>query len=135
MILTLTRDKFVLYGILGKLSDGSGFECETLEHAYQAPSAGTPVFLPKLASGTYKVVRHAPNRLHYETFMVLGVPPFLGAPVDGILIHRGNVNGDSEGCILVGLERGTGCIMESEKAFDKLKALLDGQDSFTLVVT
>lgn len=134
MEFTLKRDKYALYGIMGKLS-GEGFECETLEHAYSEPGVAKPQFVPKLAPGTYKCVFHPPNRLHYDTYMVTGVPDFQGAPVNGILIHRGNYNKDSEGCILLGLERGTGCILESEKAFDKFMALLNKASEFTLTVS
>lgn len=134
MNLKLVRKVRALYGITGALSSLSGGDpiAVTLEHAYQQPD-GT--FLPKLAPGLYTCERHPPNRLHYETFMVKGVPPFMGAPVDGILIHRGNWNRESEGCVLVGTHLGTGCILESEKAFDQLMELQKGIEQFQLLVS
>lgn len=128
----LVREESSLYGVIGKLKplSGDGPSFVTLEHAY----ADGMAFTAKLAPGLYTCVRHPPNRLHYETFMVTNVPPFQGAPVDGILIHRGNYNKDSEGCILIGLEKATGCILESEKAFDQFMELQKDVDTFTLQV-
>lgn len=129
MNLILSREVYSLYGITGKLKDEAGnFICFTLEHAYNVDG----VWMPKVASGTYTCERHPPKRLNYETFELQNVPAFQGANVDGILIHRGNYNKDSVGCILVGLERGPGCILESEHAFEKLMELQKDVESFTL---
>lgn len=102
----------------------------TLEHAY--PENG--LFVPKLASGKYVVKRHAPNRLPYETFEIQGVPDFQGSPVSGILIHVGNYNKDSEGCVLLGLHLGVGCILESKIAFEQFMETQSGLDEFNLEV-
>lgn len=133
MNFTLTRGRFALYGILGQLKseDGSLLFC-TLEHAYQQKDGS---FLPKLAPGTYTCVRHPPNRLPYETFVVQGVPPFMGAPVAGILIHKGNYNNDSEGCILIGMRFGTGMIEDSKDAFDQFMTAQEGVNEFQFTVT
>lgn len=127
----LTRGKAGLYGVFGQIQseDGTITLC-TLEHAYPV-NAG---FIPKVLVGKYECVRHPPNRLPYETFMLLNVPPFQGSPVDGILIHKGNTNNDSVGCILLGLSFGTGCILESKIAFERFMTAQTGVDKFTLVV-
>ena len=131
MNLILTRKNYSLYGITGELCDESGKHlCFTLEHAYQVGAT----YLPKVAAGVYNCTRHPPNRLPYETFELQDVPPFQAALVSGILIHVGNYNGDSEGCILVGLEQGQGCILESKKAFDMLMGVQADVASFTLTV-
>lgn len=132
MNLFLDRKQYTLYGITGQISDSSGnFLFVTLEHAYQQLDGS---FLPKVAPGAYTCVRHPPQRLHYETFMLQNVPPFMGAPVDGILIHVGNYNGDSIGCILLGQALGTGMIEDSQKAFDAFMELQNGCENFTLIV-
>lgn len=129
---TLTRTAFKLYGIFGDLRDESGkLLAITLEHAYSDGAA----FVPKLAPGKYECVKHSPHRLPYETIMVTNVPDFQGSPVSGILIHIGNYNGDSEGCILLGLSAGTGCILESRHAFESFMELQKDSDKFTLTVT
>lgn len=128
----LIRQSSGLYGIIGALTSEDGTKSfVTLEHAYPDGQGG---FCPKLASGMYTCVWHDPVRLHYPTYMVTRVPAFQGAPVDGILIHRGNYNKDSEGCILVGMEKGTGCILESEKAFDQFMEIQNRAPSCTLMV-
>lgn len=131
MNLTLARKTFGLYGILGELRDESNnLVCYTLEHAY--PQNGS--FVPKVAIGTYTCVRHPPARLRYETFELQNVPPFENNPVTGILIHILNYNNQSEGCIGVGLELGTGAILHSQDAFNRLMEVQKDVDSFTLVV-
>lgn len=132
MNLKLTRNKSSLYGVFGDLRDESGkIIAVTLEHAYLDGA----VYAPKLAAGTYTVLRHPPRRLPYETFEVQNVPDFQGNRVDGILIHRGNFNNDSEGCILLGHDIGPACILESGVAFQEFMDLQKDLNSFTLTVT
>ena len=132
MNLFLTRKVFALYGVTGEIRNAVGdLLWVSLEHAY-VQLDGT--YQPKVAKGAYNCVRHPPKRLHYETFMLQDVPAFMGAPVNGILIHVGNYNSDSVGCILIGKDVGTGMIEDSQKAFDEFMALQTGQDSFTLVI-
>lgn len=133
MNMKLIRKTFGLYGIVGELQDDTGkLFCYTLEHAY--PSLNRHPFQPKVAAGVYVCGRHPPNRLPYETFELANVPPFQGAEVTGILIHVGNYNKDSEGCILLGLSLGAGCITDSKLAFDKLMEAQSGVETFTLTV-
>ena len=92
MIVTLKRTEFRDDGIFGELSAGN-LNLVTLEHSYDKK--------PKIPVGTYKCVRgvhHLANMVHpFTTFEVTGVPGHTN-----ILIHPGNWNSDSEGCILVG---------------------------------
>lgn len=134
MNLILTRDRRGLYGIVGTLRDESGNKvCITLEHAFQQPG-GT--FSPKVVAGTYNCVRGqhrlAGKTSSFETFMLMDVPPFMSCQVSGILFHRGNYNGDSEGCILLGESLGTGCILESNIAFGHFLDLQVGCDNFEI---
>lgn len=135
MDIKLTRTAYNLYGVLGELRDESDtLICYTLEHAYAEGDS----FVPKLASGTYTCQRgiHKLSNLNpFEAFEVMDVPWFQGAPVSGILFHVGNYNKDSEGCVLLGMQRGVGCILESREAFEKFMSLQEGVDSFTLTVT
>ena len=104
MNLTLTNLEYRADGIFGEMTDEIGsFVCATLQHAYDS-GLGNGTFVPKVAAGTYICRRHAPNRLAYETFELQNVPDFQGTPVTGILIHKGNYDKDSEGCILIGAD-------------------------------
>lgn len=128
MDLKLTRNKFAMYGILGSIS-GAAFECLSLEHAYQQSDNS---YKPKLPDGVYTCVRGTHmlhNLVPFETFEITGVP---GAT--GILLHKGNYNKDSEGCVLLGDSLGAGCILDSADAFERFLKSQSGVDKFILTV-
>lgn len=141
MNLTLQRTDYREDGIFGVLSkDDNDPIAVTLEHAFPN-GIMTDSYKPKLAAGTYTCARHAPNRLPYETFEVMNVPNFQGKPVTGILIHVGNYNKDSDGCILVGRRvlpnpaaPASQMITSSENTFNKIKDYQVGLEQFTLTV-
>ena len=84
-------------------------------------------YSPVIPAGTYTCIRRHSPKLGYELFMLTNVPGH-----DFIEIHIGNKNGDSTGCILIGLARTSTCILDSRKAFDRFMALETGTDSFQL---
>ena len=131
MNFTVNRTSFSSEGVFGVLIGDNGDTYYTLEHAYQQPDNS---YAPKVATGIYTCVRHAPNRLPYATFEVTGVPDFMGQPVTGILLHIGNYNKDSEGCFLLGLAQSQNMVTNSEEAFNKFMTSLEGTDSFELTV-
>lgn len=129
MILRLIRREFREDGIFSELKDEKGnILAQCLEHSYNKQ--------PKLPFGSYKC-RRGIHKLHdlkpFETFEVCGVTGH-----SGILIHIGNYNKDSDGCILVGggiAHSSTGqMITASKQTFKEIMDLLEGQNSFTLVV-
>ena len=132
MDLILKRQKATAHGVFGVLirTDTGEQISVTLEHAYEDDEH----FVPKVASGTYICRRHPPNRLPYETFELQDVPPFYGHSVLGILIHIGNFNKDSEGCILLGKSDSDTMICGSKVDFQAFMQLQQGVDSFTLVI-
>lgn len=138
MNLTLLRSDFLETGVFGELNpEDESFSLKTLEHAYlNLPNVegGTPTFTPKIPAGTYTCQR-GQHQLYgmaqpFETFEILGVPGH-----SHVLFHVGNTNGDSEGCILVGLFRsGNQSIMQSKAAFQIFMEAQDGINEFTLTV-
>jgi hypothetical protein len=68
-----------------------------------------------------------------DTFEVTGVPGR-----DKILFHKGNIDDDSHGCILVGEQfdpvKGEDGILASQDGFAEFLTLLKGIDTFTLIV-
>lgn len=99
MTLTLRRNNYTPNGIFGLLLDENSNQIAvTCEHTYTQGTTNTA----KVKHGVYTCQRHAPNRLPYETFELQNVPDFQGKPVTGILLHIGNYNTDSDGCILLG---------------------------------
>jgi hypothetical protein len=137
----LTRKDFVKSGVFGSLtSDDGAFFCRTLEHAFEGlntipfdSSGSMPAYQPKVPPGLYKCVRGVHQLSHggpFETFEVTGVVGH-----SGILFHPGNVNADSEGCILLGLgQEGDQMITDSRLAFEAFMAFVAGLDEFSLVV-
>lgn len=137
MDLTLKREEFTSQGIFGTLYDKDGNEIAvTLEHAY--PSEGDVKWAPKVPAGSYTCLR-SEHRLHkmlhdFETFQVMDVSGH-----DGILIHPGNYNVSSQGCILVGLKvaqvRGQKMITNSQVTFANFMKLQQGVNNFNLTIT
>jgi len=129
MDLKLNRIDYKEDGIVSELISGnSRIIAHTLEHSYDK--------VPKLQPGVYKCVRGT-HRLHdnvpFETFEVTGVEGH-----SGILMHVGNWNKDSDGCLLLGdavttSNKGT-MITNSKVIFHDFMALQAGVDSFMLTV-
>lgn len=86
-------------------------------------------------AGTYKVKLGYSNRFRRILPQVLDVPHFLG-----ILIHTGNSNKDTEGCIIVGTWDGKteNWVSNSRVAFNKLMPLLrdatDKNEEITITI-
>ena len=125
MTLTLTRTDFTPDGIFGELVDDKGkLSLVTLEHSYDNET--------KLPDGTYTCLKGI-HKLHdnvpFEAYEVMNVPGHTG-----ILLHVGNYNKDSNGCILLGMERDGIMIKHSMIAFSKFMGLLEKEESFTLIV-
>lgn len=104
----------------------------TLEHAYADGNGG---FIPKVAAGTYTCLYVEPTiAIRYPCFELQNVPPFQGCSVDGIKIHVLNFNGQSEGCIGIGLAASAIALLESQVAFNEFMALQSGVTQFQLKV-
>ena len=98
MQLTVSRTKFGPKATLGTLSIDGQYECVTLED--RARPDGVKVQDETcIPPGTYKVILNMSPRLGKIMPRLLDVPMF-----DGILIHSGNTDENTKGCILVGKE-------------------------------
>jgi hypothetical protein len=125
MNLHLTRKQYRDDGIFGEI-DCDKIYFFTLEHSYDK--------MPKIPQGVYRCTRWDSPKFGYQTFMLNDVPGH-----DHILIHIGNYNHDSEGCILIGLGLGRTknngvMITSSKQAFQKFMELQEGVDEFTLTI-
>ncbi len=133
MNLTLKHTDFLAEGIFGNLYDEQNRQLwATLEHSYDS-GHGNGSYTNKIPPGVYKCVR-GQHRLHsmthtFETFEVTNVPGHTN-----ILIHSGNKNDDSSGCVLLGTKRVNGTVVSSKLAFQSFMELQHGIDQFTLTV-
>lgn len=128
----MTRYKSGLYGIFSKMiAEDNSSSFAILEHAY---FDGVSQYLPKVAAGSYPCVRHPPNRLPYETFMLQNVPPFQGNQVTGCLIHIANYNNDLDGCLGIGKCAQNTMIEDSRIAYEEFMEIQKPVDSFILVI-
>jgi hypothetical protein len=114
------------FGVL--ITDGAPFAL-TLERQWLNNERGKSC-IPR---GQYACER-AMSPTFGETFEVVDVPGR-----SHILFHKGNLDDDSHGCILVGemfgVLHGDNGILASAQGYDEFMGKLEGIDSFLLVVT
>ena len=111
---------------IGELLIDGLFECYTLEDAERPVKIKGETAIPK---GTYKVIINESNRFKRLLPLLLDVPNF-----EGVRIHSGNSNHDTEGCILVGQSRNKNYIGQSRKAFEKLFKKMQGAKNITITI-
>jgi hypothetical protein len=97
---------------IGELYVDGIFECYTLEDIERDVKIKSETAISK---GKYNVMITMSNRFKRYMPLLLNVPNF-----QGVRIHAGNTNHDTEGCILVGQTRSKDFIGQSRKAYEKL---------------
>ena len=112
---------------IGELSIDGVFECFTLEDKERQVKIKSET---AIAKGTYKVIINQSNRFKRLLPLFLNVENF-----EGVRIHSGNSNHDTEGCILVGLTRSQDFIGQSRKAFDKLFKKMQKAENITITIS
>lgn len=109
--LVLERTDYLDNCTIGDLYLNGEFICNTLEDTYREKKIAGCTCIPY---GEYDVIINWSPRFKSMYPRLLDVPGF-----EGILIHKGNTDKDTEGCILVGTKSGDKLI-NSKIAFDKL---------------
>ena len=112
MELVLTRDAFLPTRTLGKLYADNVFECFTCEDAVRDKKIAGETAIPK---GRYRVIITLSNRFKRELPILLNVPNY-----EGVRIHSGNTEADTEGCILCGSTRNDSGVFSSRIATNNL---------------
>lgn len=133
MRLELQRKWFTESSTIGQLyGPRAEFLCYVLEDRFRLPWESKVPRRTCIPCGTYGVViTHSP-RFGVEMPLLLDVPGF-----SGVRIHPGNVAGDTEGCLLPGLERDADRVLQSREAYTRLFQLLDASkgEQHSIIIT
>jgi hypothetical protein len=114
MELKVLRKELTAKSTIGELHVDGAFECYTLEDAVRPVKIKGVTAIP---AGVYEVVVNFSQRFQRPLPLLLHVPNF-----DGVRIHAGNTDADTEGCLLVGKTKAADFIGASRAAFDALFA-------------
>lgn len=138
MRLNLSRKILTDNSTIGELSIDGVFECYTLEDKVRQV-AGQPVKNWKIQNftaiprGTYPIQITYSVRFGREMPLLLNVECF-----EGVRIHNGNTDKDTEGCILVGKIKSKDFIGNSKDAFTqlylKIKTAIASGDSVSITI-
>lgn len=143
MELTLVRKfKGPAYTI-GDLGINGRFFCNTIEDAVRNLPAECPdtprgkscackekVYArTAIPAGRYRITLEYSPRFKRRMPCLHDVPHFLG-----VLIHPGNTEADSAGCIIVGENTVKGKVLNSRATFRKLYALLEKEEEITILI-
>lgn len=110
---------------IGKLYIDGHYLCDTLEDTVRngVKIAGKTA----IPAGTYKVKKTMSPRFKKVLPEILNVPGFTG-----VRIHSGNTAADTDGCLLLGLNKKKGQVLESQTTMAFFMARTP--DEFTLVI-
>ena len=132
---------------IGRLSiDGVRF-CDTLEDTDRGLRQDLPVSVLRakkkkgvtaIPTGRYRVTleMQSPKYKDRQQYAFCNgyVPRLLNVPAyEGVLIHIGNTNKDTEGCILVGENKVVGKVVNSTDTFRKLYEILKSAKGYIFI--
>lgn len=127
MNLTLHREVHTDKSTIGKLYIEESFICYVLEDVVRDVKIKHETAIP---AGKYEVIISWSPRFQRQLPLLVGVPGF-----DGIRIHPGNTDKDTDGCLLPGTTQGVDFVGGSKIAFDKLYAkLLEAKDKIYITI-
>lgn len=111
---TLERMNYTDKSTIGELRIDGDLACFTLEDTCRA--SGVKVSgKTAIPAGRYEVIVNYSERFKRVMPLLLNVPDY-----EGVRIHTGNTDADTEGCILLGMRKDVDVIYDSKKAFDML---------------
>lgn len=138
MNLTLIRKYKLPTYTIGKLYIDGEYFCDTLEDKDRGltddmtVSEISKIKIKKetaIPTGTYKVTITYSNRFKKNMPLINDVKGF-----EGIRIHSGNTDKDTEGCILVGFNKIKGNVINSRDTYNKLFSILSKSNNITITI-
>lgn len=138
MILTLDRKYKLPTYTIGKLYIDGEYFCDTLEDKDRGltddmtVSEISNIKIKKetaIPTGTYKITITYSNRFKKNMPLINDVKGF-----EGIRIHSGNTDKDTEGCILVGFNKIKGNVINSRDTYNKLFSILSKSNNITITI-
>lgn len=138
MILTLDRKYKLPTYTIGKLYIDGEYFCDTLEDKDRGltndmtVSEISKIKIKKetaIPTGTYKITITYSNRFKKNMPLINDVKGF-----EGIRIHSGNTDKDTEGCILVGFNKIKGNVINSRDTYNKLFSILSKSNNITITI-
>lgn len=114
MRLDLKRTVFTKQSTIGELSVDGVFECYVLEDVVRKPDEVKEFGKTAISAGSYRVIVDMSNRFRRLMPLLVNVPGFAG-----VRIHSGNTAADTEGCLLLGLDKKTDFVGRSRDAFSR----------------
>jgi len=140
MTIVMVRDDCTDKRTLGTMVFPDGYVCQTLEDPVR-PAGVKILGDTAIGSGTYRVTISRSNRFQKMLPLLQDVIGF-----EGVRIHSGNGIGDTSGCVLVGMQRGTfsagadQTIIRSREAMEQVQrriaeALANGEQVWLDIVT
>jgi len=126
MHLELKRTTFTKESTIGELSVDGVFECYVLEDPVRGAGEAKVWGKTAIPAGDYRVRVTYSNRFRRLLPLLVNVPGgairFGTNLIDdcGVRIHSGNTAADTEGCLLVGLDKKTDFVGRSRDAFSRL---------------
>lgn len=143
MIIILKRKLLGDKCTIGDLFIEGKFFCNTIEDAVRKLPATCPhtskgqsckckgkIYAETaIPAGTYKVTMEYSPRFKRKLPLLHNVPHFIG-----ILIHSGNDESDSAGCLIVGNNTIKGKVTNSRVTSDKLNAILSKETQITIEI-
>ena len=132
MKLLLHRQIFSDKSSVGTLYVNGLKECHTLEDRDRHLEDGGEKVYGETAipRNTYKVVITYSNRFKQPMPLLVDVPGF-----EGIRIHPGNTDQNTEGCILVGVGIGQDILYNSRQAYERLFNKLEAAEALGEEIT
>ena len=136
-LMLIRKYKLPTYTI-GKLYIDGEYFCDTLEDKDRGLTDSmtvgeiSKIKIKKetaIPTGTYKVTITYSNRFKKNMPLINDVKGF-----EGIRIHSGNTDKDTEGCILVGFNKVKGNVINSRDTYNKLFSVLSKSNNITITI-